>query len=562
MTNYLKQVFRKIVPQSEPIPGREHEMVINSNAGYVFPVSDWTRLERFLILGSEGGSFYAAEQTLTVENAQAVKRAITGDGLRAVNSIVAISESGRAPKNDPALFALAMAASFGDDRTRGAALDALPRVARIGTHLFHFAAYVDGMRGWGRGLRKAVADWYVAKPVANIAYQAVKYQARDGWSHRDLLRLAHPKVNGEQDALFHWIVKGSFGEKRPAGPVNGEANGELRIVEAFEQMQRAASAKEVAGLVREHGLTREMIPTEFLNSAEVWEALLERMPMTALVRNLATLTRVGLLVPMADATGRVIERLADAEAIRKARLHPIAVLAALLTYKAGRGARGRHEWKPVPQVVDALDRAFYLAFGNAPRTCKRFYLGLDVSGSMSWGTVAGVPDLTPRVAAAAMAMVIARVEPQYHMAAFSGGFGGGRRFLISEEAPRMDPLHISATDSLADVCRKTDNLPFGETDCALPMLDAMARKIPADCFVVLTDSETWAGNVHPVQALKQYRERMGIPAKLVVVGMVSNGFSIADPNDAGMLDVVGFDTAAPNVIADFAASNSEVNINP
>ena len=45
---------------------------------------------------------------------------------------------------------------------------------------------------------------------------------------------------------------------------------------------------------------------------------------------------------------------------------------------------------------------------------------------------------------------------------------------------------------------------------------------------------------------------MGIGAKLVVIGMVSNGFTIADPNDAGMLDVVGFDTATPSVIADFA----------
>lgn len=34
--------------------------------------------------------------------------------------------------------------------------------------------------------------------------------------------------------------------------------------------------------------------------------------------------------------------------------------------------------------------------------------------------------------------------------------------------------------------------------------------------------------------------------------MVSNGFSIADPNDAGMLDVVGFDTATPEVMAGFA----------
>jgi 60 kDa SS-A/Ro ribonucleoprotein len=33
--------------------------------------------------------------------------------------------------------------------------------------------------------------------------------------------------------------------------------------------------------------------------------------------------------------------------------------------------------------------------------------------------------------------------------------------------------------------------------------------------------------------------------------MASNGFSIADPDDAGMLDVVGFDTATPQVIAGF-----------
>jgi 60 kDa SS-A/Ro ribonucleoprotein len=229
-----------------------------------------------------------------------------------------------------------------------------------------------------------------------------------------------------------------------------------------------------------------------------------------------------------------------------------------LTYKVGRGARGRQEWTPVPQVVDALDRAFYLAFGNVPRTGRRFYLGLDVSGSMAGGTVAGVPGLAPRVAAAAMAMTIARVEPNYHVAAFSGGSAGTSVSSFNGASTHMQPLDISARDSLETVCRKTDGLPFGATDCALPMLDAMARKIPVDCFVVLTDSETWVGKTHPLEALKQYRRRMGMPAKLVVVGMVSNGFSIADPNDAGMLDVVGFDTAAPNVISNFVAANSEV----
>ena len=84
------------------------------------------------------------------------------------------------------------------------------------------------------------------------------------------------------------------------------------------------------------------------------------------------------------------------------------------------------------------------------------------------------------------------------------------------------------------------------------MVWAQDNRVDVDTFVIYTDNETWAGNVHPAQALRLYRDARGIPAKLVVVGMTSTGFSIADPDDAGMLDVVGFDSAAPPVIADFA----------
>jgi len=118
---------------------------------------------------------------------------------------------------------------------------------------------------------------------------------------------------------------------------------------------------------------------------------------------------------------------------------------------------------------------------------------------------------------------------------------------------KMTPVDISRRKRLDDVLRATDNLPFGGTDCAQPMLWALQNRIEADTFVIYTDSETWHGSVHPAQALRDYRERMGIPARLVVVGMLSNGFTIADPNDAGMLDVVGFDTATPEVIRQFSA---------
>lgn len=116
----------------------------------------------------------------------------------------------------------------------------------------------------------------------------------------------------------------------------------------------------------------------------------------------------------------------------------------------------------------------------------------------------------------------------------------------------LTPLAISPRQRIDDAIRAVSDLPFGGTDCALPMRYAIERGREVDTFVIYTDSETWAGDVHPVQAPREYRERSGIAARLIVVGMVSNGFTIADPDDPGMLDVVGFDTATPAVIAGFA----------
>ena len=551
---YLKTVMnKKQTPQSQPIPGSAQ--IPNSAGGYAFAVDDWTRLARFLVLGAEGGSYYATERTLALENAEAVRRCIETDGLRVVREIVAVSETGRAPKNDPALFALAMAASFGDEETRRAALAALPRVARIGTHLFHFAAFVDGMRGWGRGLRQAVGAWYNAMPADRLAYQAIKYGQRDGWSHRDLLRLAHPKPASEQHfGLYHWLTQGwpGVGDAPHPDPA-------LRLVWAAERVKAASGAAEVARLVREHRLPREAVPARWLNDRTVWEALLDDMPMTALVRNLATLTRVGLLEPTGETTDHVVAQVTDEARLRAARVHPIAVLSALKTYAQGHGERGQSTWKPVAKVVDALDRAFYASFGNVAPTGKRWLLALDVSGSMEWGTIAGVPGLTPRVASGAMALVTAAVEARHEVVAFTaapgghGGQWGGGQSGITRVA-------ISPRQRLDDVLKSLAALSLGGTDCALPMLWALENKVAADVFVVYTDSETWHGNIHPVQALRQYRERTGIAAKLVVCGMLSNGFSIADPDDAGMMDVVGFDAATPQVMSDFAASEQHNDI--
>ena len=542
-------------PQGLPIPGRD--MVENNAGGFVFKLDEWKQLERFLILGSEGGTFYVSEKKLTADNANKVLLLLKKDGVKVVEKTVEILKSGRAPKPDVAIFVLALAASKGDDATRKAALAAVPSALKTGTHLLKFVDSVNGLRGWGRGLKKAIQLWFKGRKNETLALQLVKYKQREGWSMKDVLRLAKPVPETEvQGKLFGWTAKNEKAEwaKAPVAP----GDKALDFVWATEQAAQTklvaeqadtaeakailaeanqASVKKLVDLIVTYRLPREALPTEALNKVEVWEALLQEMPMTAMIRNLGTMSKIGLIKPLSDAEKLVFQRLTDAERLRGSKVHPIQILSALRTYSSGRGVRSAASWNVSTKVVEALDEAFELSFGAVEPAGTRHLLGLDVSGSMSWGEIAGVPGLSPSAATAALAVVAARTEPWTAIMGFADSFRN---------------LGITAKDRVDVATKKVSDLTFGRTDASLPMTWALQNKIQVDTFVVMTDNETWAGNIQPVQALEKYRQATGIGAKLIVVGMTSTGFTIADPNDAGMLDVVGFDGATPALMAKFA----------
>lgn len=519
-------------PQSQPIPGRQ-DMVQNNAGGYVFGIDKWAQLQRFLILGSDKPTYYTSAQKLTAANSAVVIECAQENGIRTVNKIADVSVNGRAPKNDPALFALALVIKHGDVATKAYAYRAIPQVARTGTHILQLAEMLNDLKGWSAGMRKAFAAWYTNKSVSDVLYQVVKYRSRGGWSHRDILRLAHPKVTGSLDNLFSWIVKGEL-------KTHGDS--ELANLECFLQLQSAETERAVLDLLAADSmqnrpfLTWEMIPTQFLGSRDVWSALLHKgLPMTALLRNLARMTANGTVAQGTAEARLVANQLTDTERLVKARIHPLSVLVAMRTYTQGHGDKGSLTWKPVTAVVDALDRAFYASFGNVEKTDEQYLLALDVSGSMTWNNIAGMP-ITPREASAAMAMVTMAANPSALVMAFSH---------------KLVSVDISPLRRLDDNIRSIERVSMGGTDCALPMLYAKDNGLSINKFVIYTDNVTWAGRSHPVQALDNYKRSTGINSKVVVVGMTSTGFSIADPTRSDMLDVVGFDTAAPNVIAQF-----------
>lgn len=529
MKTYTKHARKAPTPQTEAIPGRETEMTKNHAGGVVFALSPLKTLERFLILGTEGGTYYASEREHTKPALNNVTTVFKDEtlGLEAVRMIVDVSDKGRAVKNDPAIYALALALCSPHTSVKQAAANAVVKVCRTGTHLFQLVAAIDANRGWGRIAKRAVNNWYQENMLKDkLTYQLIKYRQREGWTHRDVLRKTHFNNQGVNHGTIDYFLHG-FKEDRPI-PYHAQLMG-------FHAVQNSTDPREVACIVRELNLPWEAIPTEMLREVPVWEALLESgLPMTAMVRNLGRLSNLGLLNERSQYEGVVLKALADEAYIRKSRLHPLNVLIAQRTYANGHGDKGSLTWNANRRIVDALEAAFYKSFENVEPTGKRFLLGVDVSGSMSIPFM-GKP-ITYCEAAAIMAMVALRTEPDC---------------LVHGFTDRFVDLKIGKTDSIETAVNKARKANFGRTDCAMPMVHAMKEKIENDVFCVYTDNETYAGSIHPSQALVKYRKEFNIPAKLAVFGMAAYNFSIADPKDPGMMDFVGFDASSPAALAAF-----------
>lgn len=458
------------------------------------PLDPWMRMGRFLAFGSEDGTYYVPARPLKVEDIPATIECLKSDGLRVVR---AVAES-HVAKSDSALFVLALAASpnFANAETMAAALNALPLVARSGAQLCTFAAFAENLRGWGRGLRTAVSEWYLNQPASELAYRMLQSVEHNGWSHRDLLRLSHPKAaTPVHNALFQWAVDGELGHLATPEILSSD----LRQVRAYEFAKQSASEGEIVQLIEENRLTQEMIPSKWLESALVWEALLPSLPYDALVRQLGKLTEVGLLQPHSPATALVVARIIDRKRVANSRLHPAALLDALINYQRQPAA--------VSSVVDGLEEAFYMSIDNVAPIGQRIYLAVSASGGQS----------------ATLAMVFARREP----------------------VCTIWPAGITRKDRLDRVCEviRGEGRFF---DPSLPMRDAEDRGLAVDAFVIVTANR---GNVR--QALERYRRSSGIAAKLVVIAMHSEVCNATDPDDALQLGMAGFDASVPRVVEEF-----------
>lgn len=519
--------------------------VENSAGGFVYQVTPMQRLTRFLVLGTEGGTFYASQKDLTKANVDFLKEYALTDPKDYFGVLCNADETNIAPRHSTLLLALAVLYTHTKDQETKTNIESLfASFVRTGTHLFEFVDYVTMYRKWGRGLRRLISSWYLRLDSDDLAYQVVKYRQRGGWSHRDLLRKAHPKATTTDVAkVLDYVTHGTLHFEPETA-----ASLDERVIEQFEAVKANTMGPHEAD-----SLSWEMLPTESLTDPKVWRSLVigkGRLPYTAMLRNLGRMTSIGVFDDVPTLL-HVVGRLRDAEYVKRARVHPFNVLTALKTYSSGGGFRGSLTWAPKQAIIDALDATFYASFGNVEGTSKRINIALDVSGSM--GSPLMNSNVTAREGSVAMAMATLAADPDTtDTIAFTSG-GWVARGQTSRWGGGITELGLSTRRRLDDIVRETSRMPFGGTDCSLPILWAQAEGKVYDAFVIYTDNETWAGAVQPMDALRAYRAQVNPEARLIVVGMTSTGFTIADPADAGCMDVAGFDSSAPAVIANFIA---------
>jgi 60 kDa SS-A/Ro ribonucleoprotein len=565
----------RLTPQTEPIPGREADMVRNDAGGYGFQAREWDQLDQFLVLGVTGGTYYIGQDAHMERNLDLLNSCIREDGPRVVKAALEVNTAvpACAPKPNPQIFALASVFVYGDAEAKTHARHVAPLMLRTTDHRSMFTGYYKALHGktlpgGGRGIRygksfvRALKAVFTETPLDDLSWQILKAQQRktpqgEKMAVADMLRIAHPTPDSEaRNALFGWVT----------GKVSdAEARVKVPALDRYLTAKAVKTPAEAVQVVKELRVPWEFLPDEVLGYPEVWEHLVSTIGTRAVMRNLKRMTMNGAIQPFGSvASGVAIGRLKQADAVAKARIHPMEAWLAQRTYASGQSvrtdARGRvvgepTVWTPNPDVVDALTATFNAGFDVPLATGKRIIQAVDASGSMSYQQAMANGSQIGSVyqAANTMAMIVAKSEPNVVTIDFDwigyrglGHLEGG----VFDGKTGVYPSRVKPSTQLHEIAEWQP--VGGGTDLSLPFQWAILNKVVCDAFVIYSDEETWAGQGHAQQWLERYRAEVNPGVKVVVATMTPNAYSVFDTRgDAGVLQIAGLDASLPQVIAAF-----------
>ncbi len=245
---------------------------------------------------------------------------------------------------------------------------AFKRVILTPNNLFDFVKIVSGIRqgkGFGRTIKRAIGKWYNSLSE----YHVMKYGADTKtnatgvkeFDLKDILKLVRPiPATGKQKELFKYILDKEDVEYT-----------RLPQLLAYEHLKKETDMDRVRTLIADARIPHE-VATGAVHQPDLatWTQIMKQMPIFALVRNLNTLQKHGVLNSV-DNRAHVIGILTNEQAVTRSKMLPYRFLTAYQQY-AG------HE-----DIRQALRIAIDLSFVNVPDILGRTHVSIDKSGSMA-----------------------------------------------------------------------------------------------------------------------------------------------------------------------------------
>lgn len=592
--------------QSMPRSGHENIMIPNLAGGFTYKVSDKEYLERILILGTNGNTYYASAIKMTADAINHIKDMInSGKGQLVVDTMKDIYENGRAPKQDATFFALALITQ--SDVPMDVKKVALELVSKVRTFsqlymLESMRKSIGGKKGFGRGMRRAMFNLINNKTGKQFAYQATKYRSRtygdETWSIDDIIKCSHipsKKLKDDGKIVLIYLINGiakSEEEYLKLENPSIECTETISYLRAVEAVKKESCTIDTAvQLIRQYNLPREVLNTSLLNYNLVWNSLLFSstvgeggkiirkviMPITALFRNLGVMTQRGLFVDN-DITNLIAEHIKKPHILKNGRVHPVAVLVAKLTYDMGKGVKGKLNWIVNKTISNALEESFYNSFQIIEGTGKRILHAVDCSGSMTC-KIASAPYISSCEAVSTLVMEAIRREHKHaiNMKAEGKEINNLQEvMLFSVSANKVTITPDMKLQQVMKICQSD----FQSTDASMPMIKALeeykktnGKSGAYDLFIVYTDNETYYGKIHPSEALDNYRKYTNIDARMVIYATTPtqntigytreshhDAFSTKEGYDNSLsLNIAGFDLNGPTLIRNFAIGSIGVS---
>lgn len=375
---------------------------------------------------------------------------------------------------------------------------------------------VVGRTSLGTRPKRLVQQWLERASMRSLMQAATGNDP----SLADIVKMVHPKPADEgRKAFYAWLI----GKPYDVDELPAE-------IAAFEAWKRCPDER------------LPDVPFEWLTafelSAEQWAELASRMGWQALRMNLNTLARKGAFGVEGTAE-RVAARLADAEALSKARALPYQLMVAL-------GSVG--EGVPL-KVQAALETALETSLAKLPALPGRVVVCPDVSGSMSSPVTGYRKGASSKVRCIDVAALVAAAVLRRN---------SGARLMPFEEG--VVPLKLDPFARVAANAAKLASIGGGGTNVSAPLASLNAAAAEVDLVVIVSDNESWVDATrHGATATMREWERLKNRckgAKLVCIDLQPYGSSQAKSRK-DILNIGGFSDAVFETLGRFAAGEAE-----